>query len=225
MSESANVYMERAKRLYDQKEVERFGLSPELELRSVILVYLSLVLKGNEAEELLPEGEEEQMFLRHFCDSLQSLLLFGYKKRALVLDIGAGCGFPSIPIRLFRPDISFLLVEPNRRKGEFLAEVKAELGLDNVEIHIGKADNVVLEKKADYVVSRCGGTLQKFAQVAKPHLAGDGRMYTHKTKQFPAELNAITTSKDKDGVRIREIAQYDLGGAIQGLSLVSMEFV
>ena len=225
MSESTNVYMDRAKRLYDQKELERLGLSPELEQRAIILAYLSLVLRENRAAELVPDGDEEHLFLRHFCDSLQSLLLFGYKKWALVLDIGAGCGFPSIPIRLFRPDISFLLVEPNRRKAEFLMAVKAELGLDNVEVHIGKVDNVVLEKKADYVVSRCGGTLQKFAQVAKPHLAGDGRMYTHKTKQFPAELNAITTSKDKDGVRIREIAQYDLGGAIQGLSLVSMEFV
>jgi len=224
MNESMDVFLERAKRLYDHKDLERLGLSPELELRNVILAYLSLLLKGGKVAEPAFEGGEKQLFLRHFCDSLEPLLLFGFKKKALVLDIGAGVGFPSIPIRIFRPDISFLLVEPNREKAEFLTEVKAEIGLDNVEIIAGKPESVSLEKKADYVISRGGGTLQKFAQTAKPFLAGDGHMYTFKTKHFSAELNAITTNKDKDGVRIREIAQYDLGGTIQGLSLVSMEF-
>jgi len=50
-------------------------------------------------------------------------------------------------------------------------------------------------------------------------------MYTYKTKPFAAELTAITENKGKDGVQIREIAQYDLGHLAHGLNLVSMEFV
>jgi len=67
--------------------------------------------------------------------------------------------------------------------------------------------------------------LQKFSQLAKPLLAPDGHMYTFKTKQFTDELNLITVNKDEDRIKICEIAQYDLGGQIHGLNLVSLELV
>ena len=217
--------MKLARQRYEPKELERLGLSPEPEQRDLILAYLSLVLEGNKVAELVPLEEEKQLFQRHFCDSLQPLLLFGFKKGARVLDIGSGGGFPSIPIRLFRPDLSFLLIEPSQKKAEFLEWVKAKLGLDNVEVYPGKVESVKPEKKVDYVISRGAGTLQKFAQTARQFLVADGHMYTYKTKQFAAELEAMTTNKVKDGVQIKEIAQYDLGGLVHGLSLVSMELV
>jgi hypothetical protein len=67
--------------------------------------------------------------------------------------------------------------------------------------------------------------MQRFSQMAKPYLAADGRMYMFKTKQFTRELEAITANKDRDGVRINEIAEYDLGNQILGLNLVSLERV
>ena len=215
---------ELARQRYDQKEVERLGLSPDLDIRNLILAYLSLVLRENRDAELIPGADEEHFFQRHFCDSLQPLLLFGFKKGATVLDIGSGGGFPAIPIRIFRPDLSFILLEPNRKKAAFLSMAAAELGFDNMEIHIGKAESVRPEKRVDYVVSRGVGTLQRLAQLSRPFLRDGGHMYTYKTKQFAAELAVITSNKDRDGVKISEIAQYDLGSVAQGLSLVSMEF-
>ena len=50
-------------------------------------------------------------------------------------------------------------------------------------------------------------------------------MYTFKTKQFTSELEFITTNKDKDGIRISEIAEYDLGNQILGFNLVSLEHI
>jgi hypothetical protein len=50
-------------------------------------------------------------------------------------------------------------------------------------------------------------------------------MYTFKTKQFAQELDSITSSKDKDGIKISEIAEYDLGNQIFGLNLVSLELM
>jgi hypothetical protein len=69
------------------------------------------------------------------------------------------------------------------------------------------------------------GSLQKFALFAELLLAKDGHMYTFKTKNFVTELDSITTNKEKDGVRIAEIAEYDLGNQILGLNLVSLEFM
>jgi len=220
-------FLERAKESYELKELEKLGLSPDLDQRNLILSYMSLVLRHNQEAVLIPAADENNIFLRHFCDSIQPLLLFGFKKGATVFDIGAGGGFPSIPIRIFRPDLNFVLFESNRKKASFLKEVRTKLDFDNVEIISVKAEKAseAIDKKADYVVGRGVGTLQKFSVIAKPLLAPDGHMYTFKTKPFTDELNLITVNKDFDGIKINEIAQYDLGGLIHGLNLVSLEFV
>jgi 16S rRNA G527 N7-methylase RsmG len=73
------------------------------------------------------------------------------------------------------------------------------------------------------VLSRGLASLQEFASMAKPFTAQDGHMYTFKAKNFSDELNSITSNKDKSGIKIREIAEYDLGNQIFGLNLVSLE--
>lgn len=215
-------FIGRAKKAYELKVLERLGLTPELDQRDQILNYISLIYKWNDVAGLVSQNDEDNLFLRHFCDSLQPLLLFGFKKNAVIMDIGAGGGFPSIPIRIFRPDLYFVLAESNRKKATFLKEVKKHLNLDNVEIFNGKAERYE-EQRFDYVVSRGFGSLQKFSQIAKPLVKPDGHMYTFKTKKFTSELDFITNNKQTDGIKIREIAEYDLGNQILGLNLVSLE--
>ena len=61
--------------------------------------------------------------------------------------------------------------------------------------------------------------------MAKPFVAKDGRIYTFKTRQFEKELAEITKNKEKNGIGISEIAEYDLGNQILGLNLVSLALV
>jgi 16S rRNA (guanine527-N7)-methyltransferase len=223
MNNELMPYLEKAKECYELKELERLGLTPDLDQRELILTFTCMILKWNDTIGLIAKADEDNLFLRHFCDSLQPLLLFGFKKNAIVLDIGAGGGFPSIPIRIFRPDLTFVLAESSKKKTVFLKDVLTELKIENISIYNSKVENMIPERKFDYIMSRGVGTLQKFSQLAKPLLAEDGHMYTFKTKQFVTELESITTNKDKEGVRISEIAEYDLGNQISGLNLVSLE--
>lgn len=226
MNKSLQTHYNRARKVYDLKELERLGLTPDSDQRQQILTFLALLFKWNNAAGLISPKDEDNVFVRHFCDSLQPLLLFGFKRNASILDVGAGGGFPSIPIRILRPDLTFTLAESNRKKASFLKEVKSELGLDNVTIYNGRAERLDPHTTTvDYVVCRGVGSLKKFAQLAKPYIAPDGRMYTYKTKQFESELEEITTNKQRDGVRIAEIAEYDLANQIFGLNLVSLALV
>lgn len=216
-------FYERAKECYELKELERLGLSPEMDVRHAILDYISLVLRDNRKLQFIPTAEEKQLFVRHFCDSLQVLLLFGFKKGSSVLAFESSGGFPVIPIKIFRPDLAFVVSEPSQRKAEFLQTVVNELNLDNVEIITQKPEQIKLKHKVDYVVARAARSLQKLAQLGKPFLDVGGYMYTYKTKQFGAELEVITENKFKDNVMVGEIAQYELGGGMYtGLSLVSL---
>lgn len=226
MNKQLRSFLTRAKEAYELKELERLGLTPDLDQRELILIYTCLLYKWNDVAGLISKNDETVFFLRHFCDSLQPLLLFGFKKNAIILDIGSGGGFPSIPIRVFRPDLTFVLAESNRKKASFLKEVKKELNFENMSIHGGKVEKMAVpENRFDYVISRGFGSLQKFSQLAKPFLSDDGHMYTFKTKQFVSELDFITTNKEKDGIKISEIAEYDLGNQISGLNLVSLELI
>jgi 16S rRNA (guanine527-N7)-methyltransferase len=224
MNKNNKVYLDRARKCYELKELERLGLTPTLEQRDLILKFIALLFKWNKTAGLVSPGDEENIFLRHFCDSLQPLLLFGFKKNAKILDIGAGGGFPSIPIRIFRPDLTIVLAESNKKKAMFLSQVKQEISLENLEVFPKRAESLPSNAIGfDYIISRGLGTLQKFSQLARPFLAKDGHMYTFKTKQFVQELDLITSSKDKEGIKISEIAEYDLGNQIFGLNLVSLE--
>jgi 16S rRNA (guanine527-N7)-methyltransferase len=226
MNKNLKTYLTRAKALYDLKELERLGLTPDMNQREQILTYLCLLLKWNKVAGLVSKADEENLFLRHFCDSLQPLLLFGFKKNATYLEIGAGGGFPAVPIRIFRPDLTMVLSESIKKKAAFLKEVKKELILDNISIYNGRVEKMeVPETRFDYVVSRGVGSLQLFSQLAKGLVSPEGHMYTFKTKNFVTELDFITSNKEKDGIKISEIAEYDLGNQILGLNLVSLELM
>jgi 16S rRNA (guanine527-N7)-methyltransferase len=226
MNKNLKPFLNRAKKAYELKDLERLGLTPTMEQRELILTFICLLLKWNPVAGLVSKNDEEQLFLRHFCDSLQPLLLFGFKKNGRILDIGSGGGFPSIPIRIFRPDLSFVLSDSNKKKSEFLNEVKKELLFDNIEVYNCRIEKMhPPEIKFDYVVSRGLGNMQMFSGLARPFLSPDGHMYTFKTKHFSTELEEITTNKEKKGIKISEIAEYDLGNQIFGLNLVSLELV
>lgn len=226
MNKNLKPFLNKAKACYELKELERLGLTPDMNQREQILTFICLLLKWNKVAGLISKADEEVLFLRHFCDSLQPLLLFGFKKNANILEIGAGGGFPSIPIRIFRPDLTMVLSEANKKKSSFLKEVKKELILDNISIYSGRVEKMQIpEKRFDYIISRGLGSLQKFSKLAKPFLSNDGHMYTFKTKNFVVELDSITSNKEKDGIKISEIAEYDLGNQILGLNLVSLEIM
>ncbi len=219
-------FLSKAKAVYELKELERLGLTPDLEQREQILIFTCLLFKWNSVAGLISKSDEDMFFLRHFCDSLQPLLLFGFKKNSKILDIGAGGGFPSIPIRIFRPDLTFVLAESNKKKAAYLKEVIKELNFENVTVFNGRVEKLeVPEIPFDYVISRGIGSLQKFSQLAKPFLSKDGHMYTFKTKQFISELDFITNNKEKNGIKISEIAEYDLGNQFYGYNLVSLELI
>lgn len=224
MNKTLKQFLNRAKICYDLKELERLGLTPDMNQREFILTFLCLLLKWNKVAGLISKGDEENLFLRHFCDSLQPLLLFGFKKNARILDIGSGGGFPAIPIRIFRPDLTMVLAESNRKKATYLKEVKKELVLENITIFNGRVEKMPKpESGFDYVISRGVGSLVVLSQISKPFLAPDGHLYTYKTKNFVTELELITSNKEKAGVKISEIAEYDLGNQILGLNLISLE--
>ena len=116
-----------------------------------ISTYIDILLRWNTRINLTAIRDEEQIVTRHFGESLFTARhLFpiegaGDHREALapeVADVGAGAGFPGLPIKLWAPQISLTLIESNHKKAAFLREVTRALTLTNVNIQTVRAESL-----------------------------------------------------------------------------------
>jgi len=97
--------------------------------------YCALLLEANRKINLLSRGGDQRLeVIRQFLISLASLRVVPANGSCRWLDIGSGGGFPSIPLAIFRPKISFLLAESVAKKAFFLERTAETLELPNVEV-------------------------------------------------------------------------------------------
>lgn len=103
------------------------------------------------------------------------------------LDVGTGAGIPSIPIKIFYPEISLSLCEPSQKKCSFLEEVIKNLNLSNVNIENERAENLGQSSKResyDFVLTRALAKLPTLAELTLPLVKVGGKVITAKGK-FP----------------------------------------
>lgn len=95
--------------------------------------YYNLIVEHNEACDLTRIVRFDDFIIKHFVDSMIVARLVSLP--ASLLDIGTGAGFPGIPLKIIRPEISVVLAEQRSKRAEFLRMVVRRLGLEGVEIY------------------------------------------------------------------------------------------
>jgi 16S rRNA (guanine527-N7)-methyltransferase len=111
--------------------------------------YLDLLLRWNVRINLTAVRDPEQIVTRHFGESLFAARVLGdagafvsHSGDAPTLaDVGAGAGFPGVPIKLFAPEVQLTLIESQNKKATFLREVIRALGIQGTEVFCGRAEN------------------------------------------------------------------------------------
>jgi 16S rRNA (guanine527-N7)-methyltransferase len=135
-----------------------------IEGKQVLLIqrYMRILQHWNEKLNLTAIRDPLEILYRHFCESMYAVVAVGEGFGRLA-DIGAGAGFPGIPMKILRPEIELFLVDSNIRKGTFLAEVVRELELANTRVLISRYEELSEElAPLDYVCSRAVGGFGPF---------------------------------------------------------------
>ena len=221
MGFSTDTYMAPAKKDYQQKELEKLGLTPEDEQFLEIVNFMSHVNHEIAENDYLTKAAVGNIFIDHFIDSIQPLLLFGFKNEATLLILNSGVGFPAIPTAVFRPDLKITMVEENDAARAVLQRCIDVTGLKNLEVSpVGASE---IESTYDYVIERGAETLPKFAHKAKGLVTPGGRLYCFETEKFHEERSEITMDKESVGVCVSEIAEYDLAMKHYGKNLVAFD--
>ena len=120
--------------------------------------YLNLIKIWQKKFNLISKKSFESIWERHFLDSYQILKLIGNKKR--ILDIGSGAGFPAIVCAICSNN-NFDLVEANKKKCNFLNEVKDIIGIKNIFIHHSRIENLKITNNFEYISARAVASLDK----------------------------------------------------------------
>jgi 16S rRNA (guanine527-N7)-methyltransferase len=157
------------------------GLTLDQSVQAQLLAFLALLDKWNRAYNLTAVRDPEQMVSRQLLDSL-SILPFVTTDH--LLDVGAGGGLPGIPLAIVRPDSRFTLLDSNSKKTRFLTQCVMELGLKNVDIIHGRAEQCQPQRPFQQISSRAFTALDNLVDWCGNLLANDGEFLAMKG-QFP----------------------------------------
>jgi len=146
-----------------------------------LLAFLALLNKWNKAYNLTAVRDERVMVSRQLLDSLSIL---PWVTTDHLLDVGAGGGLPGIPLAIALPDKRFTLLDSNGKKTRFLNQCVLELGLDNVEVIHGRAEDCRPEQLFTQISSRAFTALENLVTWCGSLLANGGEFLAMKG-QFP----------------------------------------
>ncbi|WP_375193133.1 16S rRNA (guanine(527)-N(7))-methyltransferase RsmG [Marinobacter sp.] len=146
-----------------------------------LLAFLGLLNKWNRAYNLTAVRDESQMVSRQLLDSLSIL---PWVTTDHLLDVGAGGGLPGIPLAITLPGRQFTLLDSNGKKTRFLNQCVLELGLDNVQVIHGRAEDCTPSRPFSQISSRAFTALENLVHWCDGLLANGGEFLAMKG-QFP----------------------------------------
>lgn len=160
--------------------------------------YLALLLAWNERLNLTAVRDPAQIEVRHFLDSLSCALLTGALNGRSLIDVGTGAGFPGLPLKILYPDLRLTLAESVAKKGLFLQEVVAALGLQNVTVLTERAEilgqTAGQREQYDWAVARGVAELRVLLEYLLPLCRVDGHALAQKGENGLVEMAAAETA-------------------------------
>ncbi len=169
------------------------GLSPAPAALDQLGRYCDLLLEKNQVMNLTAVTEPAQVVRRHFLDSAALLPTRALQGKAVV-DVGTGAGFPGLVLAILDPSAHITLLDSQGKRLDWLAEVVGELGLDNVTILQGRAEELSLDKEQreryDTAVSRAVAALPVLAELCLPLVKPGGLFLAMKSNKTDEEIEA-----------------------------------
>lgn len=176
--------------------------------------YYELLVEWNQKMNLTALTEPYDVALKHFCDSILLLKFADIKEGSSLIDVGTGAGFPSVPIKIVRPDIRLCLLDSLNKRLVFLNEVVNELSLADVKIVHSRAEDGArkpeLREKFDYATSRAVAQLNTLSEYCLPYVKKGGAFLSMKGKYSEEEIANSKKAIKLLGGKIEKVDTYNL---------------
>ncbi len=181
------------------------------EKKELFEAFHALLLEYNAKYNLTAITEEKEVFYKHFLDSAAGEFLF--LKNATVAEIGSGAGFPSLVLKILRPDLNFSLFESVGKKCEFLKVVVDKLGFSEMNIYNLRAEDAAKEKifreRFDFVTARAVARMNTLSEYCLPFVKVGGAFVAYKGGDR-TEIKEAESAYKILGAKVKTVLEYSL---------------
>lgn len=171
--------------------------------------YSNLLVEWNKKMNLTAVTDDEGIAVKHFLDSILPLYHIDFKNIKSIADIGTGAGFPGLPIKIMRPDMSLTLIDSLNKRINFLNAVTEELELEAVTCIHGRAEECghkkELRERFDAVVSRAVANMTMLSEYCLPFVKVGGLFIALKAENSAEELKEAKAMIGNLGGEVKDV--------------------
>lgn len=171
------------------KQLETKGITLTPQQVNQFKQYFKILVEWNEKMNLTAITDEEGVYLKHFYDSLTIAFDFDFTDQSIV-DVGAGAGFPSVPLKIVYPELKITIVDSLTKRITFLNHLFKELNLSNCQAISARAEDYAKDhrQKCDIVMARAVARLNILDELCLPLVKVGGYFLALKGLKATEEL-------------------------------------
>ena len=194
-----------------KEEVKKLGISLTHDQLDQLALFYQLLLSWNEKMNLTRITNQEEVYLKHFYDSLTIYKEVKLETIDTLCDIGSGAGFPGIVLKIAFPNLDITLIDSLQKRVNYLNEIINELKLSNIRaIHMRAEDYArVNREKYQIVTARAVANLKVLSELCLPLVKENGYFIAMKGN-IDEELAEARAMIGTLGGKIEDIYEFNL---------------
>lgn len=173
------------------ESLKELGITPTKEQQKKLEEYYRLLIEWNQKINLTRIIDKEDVYLKHFYDSLTIVKVVDLNQKENLLDFGTGAGFPGIVLKIFYPNLKITLLDSLQKRIHFLKEVIKELDLKEIEAIHSRVEDYP-KKHHDVITTRAVANLSKLLDYTN-HLIDSKTEFIALKGHVEEELKASAT--------------------------------
>lgn len=176
--------------------------------------YFQTLVEWNQKMNLTAITEKNEVYLKHFYDSISAAFFYPFENVKDVCDVGAGAGFPSIPIKIVYPHLNVTIVDSLNKRIQFLHHLAEILQLNGVNFVHDRAETFGQRKeyreKFEVVTARAVARMSVLSELCLPLVRLDGHFIAMKAANVKEELEQGKKAITVLGGKIEKIHSFTL---------------
>ena len=189
-------------------------------------IYADFLLEYNSHTNLTAIKEKDQVYLKHFFDSITIIKSYDFKSVNNLIDIGTGAGFPGMVIKILYPEIEVTLLDSNNKKINFLKELSTKLNLEKINLCHERAEEYCTKHREifDIVTARAVSNMTLLTEICMPFVKKEGYFIPLKGSNTE-ELTEAEYAIEILGGKIEKIINFQLPYEESGRNIVKIKKV